>query len=78
MLRLLLVCFVLSAFCQVHGFDWKTSGAVRWALGCDFVGNDIGSVQTNGESCGGKCLERGDCTHFVWTNYNSGMSAKEV
>ena len=43
-----------------------------WAKACDFKGNDIGSVMSTSASCRTSCLNNNDCTHYTWTNFNSG------
>lgn len=53
---------------SVHGITWNGN----WALGCDFRGNDLSNARTSGENCGGLCASTSGCTHFAWTNYNSG------
>ncbi|XP_037046948.1 uncharacterized protein LOC119081817 [Bradysia coprophila] len=47
-------------------------GMVIGQTGCDFAGNDLSNALTKGEDCGGRCASTQDCTHFTWTNYNSG------
>jgi hypothetical protein len=44
----------------------------NWALGCDFKGNDLTSVQIPGEKCGEQCSVTPQCTHFTHTKYNGG------
>jgi len=39
-------------------------GGVKWNLNCDFPGNDIGSIESSGEECGGICIANFQCTHF--------------
>lgn len=34
-----------------HGISWTDN----WALGCDFIGNDLSNVRTKGEDCGVRC-----------------------
>jgi len=46
---------------------WVDNGNLAWAMACDFVGGDIGSVQIDGAGCGPSCLGNGACTHFSWT-----------
>lgn len=62
-----------SIFTDIAGLQWKNKGDVRWARRCDFPGNDIENVTTNGESCGPKCLENSYCTHFSWKHSNGGI-----
>ncbi len=44
----------------------------NWAMSCDFLGNDLSSVKTSSELCGGKCAQTQGCTHFTWTKFNGG------
>jgi hypothetical protein len=44
----------------------------NWAIGCDFVGNDLTSAKTRGEDCFSKCQTTNGCTHFTWTSYERG------
>lgn len=78
MLLTVFLVFVLTEFPQVKSFQWNAYGNVEWAMGCDFAGNDLANVRINGENCASKCLERPGCTHFAWTNYNSGESVKQL
>jgi len=58
---------------RVHidiSFGWQDGekGLTTWANGCDFSGNDIGSV--NGgkkEDWGMSCIAHSTCTHFTWS-----------
>jgi len=50
-----------------NGISWNCNGGWCWALGCDWVGNDIGSAQTSGSDCGPTCASTSGCTHFAWT-----------
>jgi len=54
-----------------NGISWSGAGPVDWAIGCDFVGNDIGSTQVPGDTCGPSCLGNSRCTHFAWTPPNN-------
>ncbi|UJR34600.1 hypothetical protein I4U23_027376 [Adineta vaga] len=44
----------------------------NWAYSCDFNGNDISNVSTSAPTCGGKCYDNRNCTHFTWTEINGG------
>lgn len=44
----------------------------NWAMSCDFKGNDMGNAKVTAELCGPTCERTTGCTHFVWTNYESG------
>jgi exo-beta-1,3-glucanase (GH17 family) len=65
----ILVAFV--SFGNVYSIDWQ-QGKQVWAMGCDFVGNDLTNAKTSGEQCGDTCDQNPQCTHFSWTNYNDG------
>ena len=43
-------------------------GQFVYANGCDFAGNDIGSLSsiTSHEVCRGKCLGNPSCSHITW------------
>ncbi|OQV22079.1 hypothetical protein BV898_03924 [Hypsibius exemplaris] len=58
-----------SMVCGVNdAIQWNGN----WAFGCDFVGNDLKSVQVPGDQCGGLCASTQGCTHFTWTSYAGG------
>ena len=38
----------------------------KWDFDCDFYGNDVGRMQTEGENCGLQCHYNDQCTHFTW------------
>lgn len=62
---ILLVCMV--AISTTHcAITWQGN----WALGCDFIGNDLTNERTKGEDCGTRCSLVSGCTHFTWTDYN--------
>lgn len=52
--------------------NWHDEGRVKWALGCDIDGHDIGNLTGPGEICGSACLARRDCITFAWTAYEGG------
>ena len=56
-----IICGVGILFAQVQ---WNGN---NWAVSCQFVGNDIGSVRVSGEECGSACYHNSACTHFTWT-----------
>jgi hypothetical protein len=62
-----MVCGILPVI------NWQPGeGGVSWALGCDFVNNEMGSAQVSGEKCGMTCIKTNGCTHFAWNNFNGG------
>lgn len=66
------VLLVLVLIHASHAIEWQTSPDAYWALGCDFVGGDIGSAAVSGELCSSACSKVKMCTHFSWTLYNGG------
>ncbi len=65
-----------SSVCGVLNVDdsisWNNGPDGVWAMGCDFVENDLSNEKSTGEECSGKCKSTNGCTHFTWTNYNDG------
>ncbi|XP_037050892.1 phenoloxidase-activating factor 1-like isoform X2 [Bradysia coprophila] len=53
---------------------WQSGedGRIKWAHNCDFNGNYLGKVRSNGEECGGLCFQKPECTRFLWTYENRG------
>jgi hypothetical protein len=47
--------------------QWNDAGNFAWATGCDFQGNDLRGVQSDGSQCGSTCQSTPGCTHFAWT-----------
>ncbi|CAF1250178.1 unnamed protein product [Adineta steineri] len=43
-----------------------------WAHNCEFKENDLSNARVPADQCGGKCAATPECTHFTWTNYESG------
>lgn len=39
---------------------------------CDFTGQDLKSILTDGSNCGSLCWQTTDCTHFAFNSYNGG------
>lgn len=40
----------------------------KWAMGCDFKGNDVINSRSRSEDCGSQCASDPQCTHFTWNN----------
>lgn len=40
----------------------------KWAVGCDFRGNDMNNVRSKNEDCFAHCAVDSQCTHFSWNN----------
>jgi len=58
--------------CDAAGLDaytWSvgSGGEVLYALGCDFYGNDIGSVNSADSDCGDICFKNANCDHFSFS-----------
>lgn len=67
------VVAVLTALAtSAAAFSWRTAGTTRWAHGCDWVGNDIGSTRVAGARCNGVCDRVRACSHLAWTTYRGG------
>ena len=62
---------VLISISAASAYHWQDGGSnVKWALGCDFKGNDINCIAGPGEQCGDHCASNPQCTHFTWFNNN--------
>lgn len=55
-----------------RAYYWHDVSGNKWAMDCNFPGNDLYSIQMPAEQCGGKCYSVNECTHWTWTNYNGG------
>ena len=44
----------------------------NWAYACDFFSNDLLNMLTQSQDCGPACASIPNCTHFTWTEYESG------
>lgn len=67
-----LVAALTACAASAAALSWRTSGATRWAHGCDWAGNDIGSTRVAAARCGGACDRVRACSHFAWTAYRGG------
>ena len=56
---------------QINWQDGQPQGT-RWALACDFIGNDLSNQKTSGQDCASTCTSTSGCTHFTWTTFNDG------
>ena len=66
-----MICGISSS--STPGINWQTgAGGVQWAQSCDFKNQDLSSAQVSADKCGEKCMSTSGCTHFSWTNYQSG------
>jgi beta-glucanase (GH16 family) len=75
LLKHLLVLTLSLTFYKVNvsSLNWNGAGThIMWSMNCDFPGNDLSQVSSNGENCGPKCDKTPDCTHFTWTDHNGG------
>lgn len=50
---------IVVAVSNVNAITWNGN----WALGCDFVGNDLSNALTKGEDCGGRCAATSGMPH---------------
>jgi hypothetical protein len=57
-----------------NSIAWKVDSftSSKWALGCDWRGNDLKSEKVTGEMCASRCAATAGCTHFTWNKYNGG------
>ena len=53
-------------------WNFDASTGSYWAMGCDFVGNDLTNAKIPGEQCSSRCRQTSGCTHFTWTSYQGG------
>ena len=58
----------MSLSADAYNFQSASNGAIMWASGCDYYGNDIGSQPGPGNACGSVCVQNPQCTHFTWRN----------
>lgn len=49
--------------------DWSPNNSAHW---CAFGGNHLSSALTKPEECRELCTSTNGCTHYTWTDYNSG------
>lgn len=60
--------FLTSLTPQIEWNTFANNSAVR----CAFSGNDLTNSLTKPEDCGKVCAKTPDCTHYTWTDFNSG------
>lgn len=58
--------WVTTTFGLIH---WNANNSANW---CAFSGNDLTNALTKALDCPDRCASTQDCTHFTWTDYNSG------
>ena len=56
---------------QIHWQNGQPTGT-KWAMACDFKGNDLTNRRIAGANCASTCASTSGCTHFTWTTYNGG------
>lgn len=61
---------------QQNIYDSLT-GRIQWdannsAVQCAFTGNDLTNALSKPEDCHGLCASTPECTHYTWTDFNSG------
>ncbi len=50
--------------------DWNAdNNSAHW---CAFSGNDLTNALTKSEDCAALCASTPQCSHYTWTDYNSG------
>lgn len=49
--------------------NWNANNS---AVSCAFIGNDLTNSLTKSEDCGDLCASTPGCTHYTWTDFNSG------
>lgn len=49
--------------------DWNANNTASY---CAFSGNDLKNVLTKPDECADRCASTTDCTHYTWTDFNSG------
>lgn len=64
MLNTLLITSTLA-----HQINWNKNNSANW---CDFYGNDLSNALSKPGDCRELCVNTTDCTHFTWTDFNSG------
>lgn len=63
-----LTSLLITAFTSIQ-IDWNANNSALW---CAFSGNDLTNSLSKSEDCAVRCASTPDCTHFTWTDYNSG------
>ncbi len=49
--------------------DWDENNS---AISCAFSGNDLTNSLTKSSECGALCASTSGCSHYTWTDFNSG------
>lgn len=68
-MNLYFLILVLLSFTSVRAqIKWVNNfnNNGQWAIGCDWPGNDISSLNTPVENCGQACAATPQCTKFTW------------
>jgi len=67
-LLVLIVLFFIGSVKAQEIIDWQAEGLV-WANNCEFVGNDIYTVNVSFEDCRFRaCRDQSGCTHFNYVS----------
>jgi hypothetical protein len=68
------VIFTLMLLSHVYGdqITWQLGRFGYTASACDFKGNDFKNFLISSTNCGQKCSNTVNCTHYVWSTWNSG------
>ena len=56
---------------QINWQNGQPTGT-KWALACDFKGNDLSNKRIAASDCASTCASTSGCSHFTWTTYNGG------
>jgi hypothetical protein len=51
---------------------WQRGKFGYWAKACDFQARDLNNSKLSAASCGQKCSNTPNCTHYTWSTYNLG------
>jgi hypothetical protein len=68
-MNLYFLILVLLSFTSVRAqIKWVNNfnNNGQWAMGCDWPGNDLSSLNTPVENCGQACAATLGCTKFTW------------
>ncbi|CAF0827833.1 unnamed protein product [Brachionus calyciflorus] len=65
---------IVPNLCVLETIQWiyDSNNHLHWAFDCDFNENNLKNIQIQGEDCGPACASTPLCTHFTWSDYNSG------
>lgn len=61
---------ITNLFPPIPGINWQSEKGGRWAVNCDFPGNDISTEDISMQQCGMACNEMAECTQYTWSGYS--------